>query len=310
MRENTAVREKAIKQLRKKFGRKDSFGYPGRYKEFPKRVKKEIQWIEENKILGTWGKKGEDIQYDKRIFADRCRSVREEKEYSQEEVAKNLLLKTHAYISELERGEKRVSITILEALSLLYRKEPKYLLGLEDAPLESATYCDDRYVDHCEYFILNSLFSPQLFALSPEVIKSKRLKYTNAVTKLSKLPDSTARDLMDILKMIPSLKEITDLSIFDGHGHNAELCTDRHPFSQWDQLITQYKDDQERAELNNARVETLSASETLCDRNPTWLILISRIIKTKPEWIFCILYIAENGGYTPIKARKNLSTQS
>lgn len=160
MRRKNESSQKILQELRVLCDQKDNCQEDGREVSFATRVKDEMNWIDQEKILGGWGNKGTDIRYNLKEFGTRCRDARMKKGYPLKEVAIRLSYKTHSYLSEIECGKKTVDSVMLETLSLLYHVMPKYLLGLEEQPLESPTFVADRYIDECRFLILKHLASP------------------------------------------------------------------------------------------------------------------------------------------------------
>ena len=291
MRRKNADRQKMLMKLRKLCDRKDAFQWPQRRIWFSDRVKDELQWIEDQKILGTWGGKGQDIRYDPHVFGDRCRKARMEKRYSEKEVANRLSCKTHSYISGVEDGSVKVDIVMLEAFSLLYHKMPKYLLGLEEKSPESAVFVANRCVDKCEFLILNHLATLETFDFSAEWSWDDRLAYIEAVTKLGGLPDSIVHDLLKISEIIPILQKIYKTPIPEKHKLSERLL----PF--YNQPTFCCKDEQKRELANKVWHDLQRTFDDLCDHNPEWLFFIAQIIVEQPECIFLLLYIIEHGEF-------------
>ena len=293
MRSSDKERKRTLQQLRELNNRDEFVDFSSETKNFPARIEEEIQWIKANKILGTWGGKGQDIQYDKKVFGARCKAARKECRYSEVAVAKHLSYKSHTYISGLEQGRVLVSITTLELLALLYHKMPKYLLGLEEAGLKSAVYfsVEDTYIDHCKYFILNSLFAPRLFDCPAKHTGEERLTYINAVIKLSCLPDCVIGKLTEIAKMIPALREVCGNSIPSNHKFYERLPGFRIELGQ------QYEDYTQQSKMLTAHAEIQSALDSLRNHNPNWLIWIAQVMAQRPDLILFTLYIVEQGGF-------------
>ena len=291
MRTSDKERERTRQQLLKLYDREEFFDSSSETKLFSSRVEEDIQWIKANKILGVRGGKGQDIKYDKNVFGERCTAARKECQYSEEMVARLLSYKSHTYLSGLERGSVKLSIVTLELLALLYHKTPKYLLGLEDARPISAVYYSDEYKDHCECFILNSLFAPKLFDCPADQIRDARLKYINAVRKLSRLPDHIILVLTEIVVKIPALKKAEENSVPTNHKFYKKL------HSPQEELLLQYEDCSQGIKMIEMYGETLNALSSLCEHNPEWLIFIAQVIAKQPDLLFFVLYIVEQGGF-------------
>lgn len=285
MRRKKADREEMLEKHQKLYNWKDIS--EEEEKDFSNHVRKELQSIEDQKILGTWGEKGKDIRYDPHVFGSRCRAARIEKKYSQEDVARRLGCNAHSYISGVESGRVKVDILMLEELSLLYRKMPQYLLGITEEPLKSSLIVADRVVDEYEFFIFNSLFDPEQFVLPTTQNLDDRIAYINDVAALGRLPDYVACDLIKISEILPALQKMNE--------HPSPKA--KYEYSKYEELIASYEDYQERMKVITARCELHTVLDNLCNQNPEWLIFIAKVMAEQPELISLLRDIAEKGGY-------------
>ena len=294
MRASDKERERPKQQLLEFRDREEFFDSPSEPRLFSSVVEEQIQWIEANEILGTWGGQGQDIKYDKNVFGERCTAARKECQYSEKMVARLLSYKTHTYLSGLEQGSMKLNIFTLELLALLYHKTPKYLLGLEDAGPISSMYYSEKHKDYCEYLVLNSLFAPQLFDCPTDQVREVRLKYINAVIKLSRLPDCTICALMEIAARVPALKKTAKVELKKNKFYKKLR-------SPQEELLLQYEDYSQRIRMIEVYGEILNALNSLCEHNPEWLIFIAQVIAKQPDLIFLVQNIVEQGGFVQTK---------
>ena len=254
---------------------------------FSECVSEEVNWIQEHNVLGAWGMKKADIQYDPKEFGKRCKEARVARGYTQKEVAKQLLCNTHGYISGIENGKVKVDILALEALSLLYHKLPLYLLGFEDNKLlNHAIFLANHPQDKWQRLILNILLDPDSLGLSVEQPLEQQLAYINAVTKLALLPDYIANNLMKIAEIIPLLIQC-----------KKQELEEQSPFLSTALPVNIIH----HSDLRQAWCGAQEVLTRLSAHNPEWLIFLAKVFMKRPEWIVLLTQIAENGGYSLYK---------
>lgn len=261
-------------------------------RSFAARVRAEMTWIDEEKILGGRGEKGKHIRYDKKELGDRCRDARMKKGYSLKEVENRLVYKTHSYLSAVENGKKIIDPFMLEGLSLLYHAMPKYLLGLEEKPPEPAILFADRYEDQCRFLIQNSISDPKSFGFPAEQSLDERLDYIKSITILGSVPVSTARSIIEVSAKTPSLRKI-----------NTAQKPNRSKFPQGllpppRQLMSLGTESPEYKEANEAWCKLQVTLDRLYENNPEWLIFIAQAIAKGPKCFSSLVEFVRLGGFT------------
>lgn len=282
---------KILQKLRELYDQKDGFQEDGREVSFAARVKDEMNWIDQENILGNWGNKALDIRYDPKEFGKRCRDARMKKGYSLKEVAIRLSYKTHSYLSEIERGKKKVDPIMLETLALLYHVMPKYLLGLEESPLVSPVFVADRYIDTCRFLIQNSISDPNSFGRPSEQSLDEVLDYIKNITMLGGLSVSAVRNIIEISMRMPSLQKIKT---------TKKLNTNKFPqglLKPPRQLIQLGKNDPKYEEVNSTWGKLQNTLDSLYETNPEWLVFIAHTIAEGPEYFPLLINIVKLGGF-------------
>lgn len=267
-------------------------GIDGR--SFASMVETEMLWIKKNRILGNWGTKGAEIQYDMKEFGSRCRKARTKKGYSLEEVATRLSYKTHSYLSAIETGKKAVNPFTLESLSLLYHEMPKYLLGLEEKSKKSAILLADRYIDKCRFLVQNSISDPESFGFPAEQSLDEILDYIKSITKLGCVPVPAARNIVEISMKIPILQRVQSTKNLNRNEFTKGLLPPPY------QLMSLRSDCPEYAKVSEAWCDLQDALDNLYENNPEWLALIAQVIAKGPKYFSFLLDFVESGEFTSV----------
>lgn len=293
---------KILQELRELYDQKEDCQEDGREVSFAAQVKDEMNWIDQENILGGWGNKGADIRYDSKEFGKRCRDARVKKRYSLKGVATHLSYKSHSYLSEIERGKKKVDPVMLETLSLLYHVMPKYLLGLEEQPLVSPVFVADRYIDKCRFLIQNSISDPKAFGLPSKRNLNEILDYIKNIIMLGCLPVSAVCNILEISIRMPSLQKIKTTKEIDMEKFPQGL---RKPPQQ---LISLSKDAPEYEKVNNVWGQLQNTLDSLYETNPEWLVFIAHTIAEGPEYFPLLINIVKLGGFAV--SEMNISGES
>lgn len=292
MRRTDSERQQRLQELRESLDQRGFFQEGEEGRSFAARVRDEMTWIDEERILGSWGEKGAHIRYDKKELGERCRDARMKKGYPLKEVAKRLSYKSHSYLSKIEHGKKDIDPCMLEGLSLLYHVMPKYLLGLEEKPPEAVIFFADRYEDQCRFLIQNSISDPKSFGFPAEQSLDERLDYIKSITTLGCVTVSAARSIMEISAKIPSLQRI-----------NTAKKPTRSKFPQGllpppRQLMSLGTDSPEYKEANEAWRKLQVTLDRLYENDPEWLAFIAQAIAKGPKCFSTLVDIVRLGGFT------------
>ena len=292
MRRTDSERQQRLQELRESLDQRGFFQEGEEGRSFAARVRDEMTWVDEERILGSWGEKGAHIRYDKKELGERCRDARMKKGYPLKEVAKRLSYKSHSYLSKIEHGKKDIDPCMLEGLSLLYHVMPKYLLGLEEKPPEAVIFFADRYEDQCRSLIQNSISDPKSFGFPAEQSLDERLDYIKSITTLGCVTVSAARSIMEISAKIPSLQRI-----------NTAKKPTRSKFPQGllpppRQLMSLGTDSPEYKEASEAWRKLQVTLDSLYENNPEWLAFIAQAIAKGPKCFSTLVDIVRLGGFT------------
>lgn len=145
------------------------------------------------------------------IFSARLKWLRENKGYTQKEMAEKLEL-SQQYYGRFEKNKGEPSLETLAKLAKILREDANFLIGLTDLCLEAKRNYDSFLIVHKGYIEYQNQLSNDLTLvgkLDDEYSKMRMEYLKNRISTTHDVMTKRHNKTMEILKETPSVKEET-----------------------------------------------------------------------------------------------------